>query len=62
MKPRPSSARRRPPTRQLLLPLPASRVGALDARYRAGVIATLARLLLEAARPAELREGGDDAS
>lgn len=57
MKPIRVSPHRRVPTAQLSLPWPASRITALDTVDRAGVIALLARLLLEAARPA--REPGD---
>jgi hypothetical protein len=52
----------RPPTMQLSLLLPAPRVVMLVPEERAGVIAALARLLLEAARPTHMLEGADDAS
>jgi hypothetical protein len=57
-----SSRHRRPPTAQLSLPLQASRIATLDTSERAGVIALLARLLVEAARPAREPEGSHDAS
>lgn len=60
MKPRRSSVRRRPSTSQMLLTLEAARISALGADERAGVIAVLARLLLEAARLPRDREGPDD--
>jgi len=47
---------------QLPLLLPRARVAMLAPQERAGVIAALARLLLEAARPAHTLEGADDAS
>ena len=62
MKPSRSSPHRRPPTAQLSLPWQASRITALDTPDRAGVIALLARLLAEAARPARAQENADDAS
>jgi hypothetical protein len=62
MRPRRLSRRSRPPTMQLSLLRPAPCVVRLAPEERAGVIAALARLLLEAARPAHLREGADDAS
>lgn len=62
MKPSRSSPHRRPPTAQLALPWPAPQIAALGSTDRAGVIALLARLLFEAARPAHEREGAHDAS
>lgn len=62
MKPSRSSPHRRPPPAQLSLPLQASRIAALDTPARAGVVALLARLLIEAARPAREPEDTDDAS
>jgi hypothetical protein len=62
MRPRRLSRRNRPPTMQLSLLLPAPRVVMLGPEERAGVIAALARLLLEAARPAHTLEGADEAS
>lgn len=62
MRPRRLSRRDRPSMMQLSLLLPAARVVMLAPEERAGVIAALARLLLEAARPADLREDADDAS
>lgn len=62
MKPRRPSPHRRLPTAQLSLPLPPSRIAALDTTNRAGVIAMLARLLFEAARPGREREDDHDAS
>jgi len=59
MKPRRSA--RRLPTTQLSLPLQALQVTALDAHERAGLIAVLARLLLEAVPPGRESEGTDDA-
>ncbi len=56
------SRRSHPLTMQLSLLRPTSRVVALAPEERAGVIAALARLLLEAARPAHAPEGVDDAS
>jgi hypothetical protein len=47
---------------QLSLLPPAPRVVMLAPEERAGVIAALARLLLEAARPPHAPEGADDAS
>ena len=47
---------------QLPLLLPTARVVMLAPEERAGVIAALARLLLEAARPVGTREAADDAS
>jgi hypothetical protein len=47
---------------QLSLLPPAPRVVRLAPEERASVIAALARLLLEAARPAHTLEGADDAS
>jgi hypothetical protein len=47
---------------QLSLLLPTPRVVTLAPEERAGVIAALARLLLEAARPTHDPEGVDDAS
>jgi hypothetical protein len=47
---------------QLLLLPPAPRVVELAPEERAGVIAALARLLLQAVRPARKLEGADDAS
>jgi hypothetical protein len=60
MRPRPLSRQTRPLPIQLSLLLPAPRLATLAPEVRAGVIAVLARLLLEAARPAP--EGVDDAS
>jgi hypothetical protein len=62
MKPSRSSPHRRPPIVQLSLPLQASRITALDTLDRAGVIALLARLLVEAAQPAHAQEDAHDAS
>jgi hypothetical protein len=62
MKPSRSSPHRRPPIVQLSLPLQASRIMALDIPDRAGVIALLARLLIEAVRPAREEEATHDAS
>jgi hypothetical protein len=62
MKPSRSSPHRRPPIVQLSLPLQASRITALDTLDRAGVIALLARLLVEAARAAHAQEDAHDAS
>ena len=62
MKPSRSSLHRRPPIVQLSLPLQASRITAVDTPDRAGVIALLARLLVEAARPAREPEDAHDAS
>ena len=61
MKPSRSSPHRRPPIVQLSLPLQASRITALDTPDRAGVIALLARLLVEAARPARAQDDAHDA-
>ncbi|HSD33404.1 MAG TPA: hypothetical protein VLB49_15910 [Gemmatimonadales bacterium] len=47
---------------QLSLLPPVSRVVRLAPEERAGVIAALARLLLEAARPVHVLEGADDPS
>lgn len=62
MRPRRLSRRSRPPTMQLRLLPPAPRVVGLAPEERAGVIAALARLLLQAVRPARKLEGADDAS
>ena len=62
MKPSRSSPHRRPPTAQLSLPLQASRIATLVPSERAGVVALLARLLVEAARPAREPEGTHDAA
>jgi hypothetical protein len=45
---------------QLFLPLRPTPIPALPAKDRAGVVAALARLLLEAARPWPEGEGDDD--
>jgi len=62
MRSRRVSRRSHPLTMQLSLLLPTPRAVALTPEERAGVIAALARLLLEAARPAHAPEGVDDAS
>lgn len=62
MRPSRWSRRTRPLTLQLSLLLPAPRVLALAPEERAAVIAVLARLLLEAARPTPAPEGADEAS
>ena len=62
MKPSRSSPHRRPPLAQLSLPLAASRIAALDPTDRAGVVAMLARLLFEAARPAREEGAPHDAA
>ncbi len=62
MKPSRSSRRRRPPTGQLTLPLEAPRIVALDTTARAGLVGLVARLLVEAARPAREPEGAHEAS
>jgi len=55
--------RRTPPlSMQLSLLLPAPRVTALAPEARAGVVAALARLLLEAAGSTPAPEGADEAS
>lgn len=54
--------RSHPLTTQLSLLRPTPREVALAEAERAGVIAVLARLLLEAARPRAAAEGADDAS
>jgi hypothetical protein len=51
MKPTRSSSRTPPLLPQLSLPLRPTPITALSAKDRAGVVAVLARLLLEAARP-----------
>jgi hypothetical protein len=61
MRPTRVSPESRPLTRQLWLTLAAPRVGALPAEERARVLGLLARLLLEAARPAPAPEGADEA-
>lgn len=61
MKPRGMLCRVPSPKTQLLLPLHAVRIFVLDSCVRAGVVAALARLLLEAARPPRRREGRADA-
>ena len=62
MKPSRSSRHRRPPTAQLSLPLQVSPITALNTPDRISVIALLARLLVEAVRPACAQEDADDAS
>ena len=62
MKPRRSSRRPRSATTQLSLPLQATQVSLLDEQARVGLIAVLAGLLSEAARPARDAERADDAS
>jgi hypothetical protein len=59
MKPRRMSSR--PTTPQMPLPLHASRIFTLDSNGRAGVVAALARLLLEAVGPARYGEERADA-
>ncbi len=61
MRPRRVSSRRLSPPTQMVLSLQAAPIVALDSTGRAGIVAALARLLLEAVRPAREREGGDDA-
>jgi hypothetical protein len=60
MRPRRVSSRPSSTTTQMPLPLHATRILALTSTSRTGVVAALARLLLEAARPAP-DERGDDA-
>ena len=62
MRPRQESRPSCPPTMQPSLLPPVSRVVRLAPEERAGVIAALARLLLEAARPVHVLEGADDPS
>jgi hypothetical protein len=62
MRPRQWSRRPRPLGMQLSLLLPAPRVTALAPEERAGVVAALARLLLEAAGSPPALEGAHDGS
>jgi hypothetical protein len=62
MRPRQVSRRTPPVSMQLSLLLPAPRVTALAPEARAGVVAALARLLLEAAGSTPASEGGDEDS
>jgi hypothetical protein len=62
MKPSRPSPHRRPSTVQLSLPWPTARIAGLDTAGRAGVIALLARLLIEATPPAPVPEDAHDAS
>jgi hypothetical protein len=62
MKPRRVASRPSSATTQMPLPLYATRIVAFPGIGRAGVVAALARLLLEAARPARNHDGGHDAA
>jgi hypothetical protein len=59
MRPTRSSSHTLPPLPQLSLPLHPTPISTFNAKDRAGVIAVLARLLLEAALPWPEREGDD---
>jgi hypothetical protein len=61
MKPTRRSPRQRPPTAQLVLPFQPPRIAALDPADHAGVVALVARLLFEAARPAQQADRAHDA-